>query len=193
MKRSNPISTYHGTRSRFAKFSQRKITGRGNKAQHGWGIYLTDSEAVARSYARFDGEGPGGRTVRVTVDAEDDDFLEWDAPYAAQSSKVQRALQRLATKASAPGRLLKSMFKDMEDGSTQPEGWEGRQFYSVLHDAFTDAGRSRDDGANKKVSLWLARGGIVGVKFPDHTDAQDGTATNYCVFDVKRMGIEGEA
>lgn len=193
MKRRNPISTYHGTRARFSRFSPRKISGRGRQAQHGWGIYLTDSDAVARSYARFDGEGPGGRTVRVVVDAEDEDFLDWDAPYTAQSWKIQRALQRLAEKRDRAGRLLKSMFKDMEDGSTQPEGWEGRQFYSVLHDAFTDDGRSRDEGANKKVSLWLAKGGIVGAKFPDHTDAQDGNATNYVVFDLKKLKIEGEA
>jgi hypothetical protein len=191
MSRRNPISTYHGTRARFSKFSARKISGRGSKAQHGWGIYLTNSDSVAASYARHDGSG--GRTMNVVVDAEDEDFIDWDAPYAEQSSKIQRLLQRLAEKRDAPGRLLKSMFKDMEDGSTKPEGWDGRQFYSVLHDAFTDGGRSNDTGANKKVSLWLARGGIAGTKFPDHTDAQDGTAMNYCVFDVKKLRIEGEA
>ena len=81
------------------------------------------------------------------------------------------------------------MFKDMENGDTAPEGWEGRQFYSVLHDAFTDS-RAHDSGiANKKVSRWLAKGGIVGAVFDDHTDGFDGAAKNYVVFDLSKLKI----
>lgn len=115
-----------------------------------------------------------------------------DLPYTEQPWKIQKALQRLAEKRDKPGRLLKSMFKDMEDGSTSPEGWRGEQFYSVLHDAFQDDRGVEVKDANKKVSLWLAKGGIVGIKFSDHTDDQEGNATNYVVFDLKKLRIEGE-
>ncbi len=189
MSRCNPFDAYHGTAARFAKFSPRKISGRGSKSQHGWGIYLTDSDVVAASYATSRG---GGRTVLVRVDAEDEDFLVWEAPYTEQPHKIQRALQRLTQKRDAPGRLLKSMFQDMEDGRTQSEGWLGRQFYSVLQDAYTGGSRRDDTDANKKVSLWLVKGGIVGAKFEDHTDGMDGTATNYVVFDPKKLRIERE-
>jgi hypothetical protein len=191
-RQRNPFDAYHGTAARFSKFSPRKLSRGASRSQHGWGVYLTSDVEVARSYARSRGV-PTQRTVQVHVDADADQFLIWDAPYDEQPGRVQRALQRLATKASAPGRLLKSMFKDMENGDTGPGGWHGRQFYSVLHDAFTDDGRRINDEANRQVSQWLAKGGIVGAVFADHTDAQDGTATNFVVFDLSKLRIDGEA
>lgn len=183
MSRRNPIRAHHGTAADFSEFDARKVVGRGSRAQYGWGVYLTNSEEVAAAYGRGAG---GARVLLVRVAAEDEEFIDWDEPYTAQPSYVQRALRRLAEKRDKPGRILAGLFKDQDEGQTGEEGWAGRQFYSIAQDAFPG-----DRDAAKRVSLWMAKGGIAGTKFRDKTAAMDGTAINYCVFDLSKLRIEG--
>ena len=59
------------------------------------GIEPLDVIAVREGAFGVAGSGVAA-APQVRVDAEDEDFLDWEAPYTEQSSKVQRALQRLA-------------------------------------------------------------------------------------------------
>lgn len=179
----NPVSTYHGTRARFRRFDPRKIVGSGSKGQYGWGVYLTDSDKVARVYAK---DGPSPAVLRVRVDAEKHDFLAWDKPFEQQPRPVQLALVRLSKRRSPEGRMLRSMLYDDPDRGRREPGYE---FIFAVQQA---ASRGVFMGGRREASEFFASGGIAGVSYRDKTTGQDGTATNYCVFDLSRLHVEGE-
>ena len=103
------IKAFHGSPHDFDQFSLSKIgTGEGAQA-YGHGLYFADEEQVARGYrdalsARnlpvgmpFDMmerrmKANPGRMYEVNIDADPEDFLDWDAPLSQQSEKVRQKL-----------------------------------------------------------------------------------------------------
>jgi len=113
------IKAFHGSPHDFDQFSLSKIgTGEGAQA-YGHGLYFADEEQVARGYrdalsARnlpvgmpFDMmerrmKANPGRMYEVNIDADPEDFLDWDAP--ALSTAQQKAMRSLGVRKAEGGK-----------------------------------------------------------------------------------------
>lgn len=102
---------FHGSPYDFDKFSLDHI-GKGEGAQaFGHGLYFAESEAVARSYQKnvskqVWGVDHSGHLYEVSINAEQDDFIDWDKPLSQQSEKVRKALGLDAAKPVDDGSVL---------------------------------------------------------------------------------------
>lgn len=171
------IRAFHGSPHDFDKFDISKIgTGEGGQA-YGHGLYFADIEDVARGYRdRLTSHSPDSGTMyEVNINANPDDFLDWDAPIADQSYNVREALSHI--------------FRPDQQGSS----------------AATNMGliAVRKDGlpateAQRLAAEELKKIGIPGIKYFDAGSRSTGYGTrNYVVFDdalvsiVKKYGISG--
>ena len=119
---------------------------------------------------------PAGRMYEVNVNANPEDFLDWDAPLSAQPQSVRDAL--------------------VDTGYVAPEGSDignmsGRMAYAKL------AGGTNDTAPATEA---LRAKGIPGIKYLDQGSRTAGDGSrNYVVFDenliniVKKYGVAGAA
>jgi hypothetical protein len=117
----------------------------------------------------------GGRMYEVNIDANPDDFLDWDKPLSEQGPKVQAAAAAMKEKSYLARKALEN------PGATGRDVWEKSRNSFV-----TGAGVGND-----KASAEMLRGqGIPGIKYLDagSRGAGDGSR-NYVVFDDKLISI----
>jgi hypothetical protein len=158
------IKAFHGSPHDFDQFSLSKIgTGEGAQA-YGHGLYFADEEQVARGYrdalsARnlpvgmpFDMmerrmKANPGRMYEVNIDADPEDFLDWDAPLSQQSEKVRQTI----------GGLLPA-------GRSADDFQAGEYLYRHLtrHDPLTGKMTPQAELSSK-----LGEAGIPGIKYLD--------------------------
>lgn len=162
--------TWHGTAADFRKFNHDYMgTGEGAQA-FGWGTYLAQRAGIAKGYweadvrrksgALWDDEPPEGSLMRVDVNAQDDELLDWDKPLSEQSEKVKKALDNFFDVAT--------MLRDAPD-------IPGHDIYNSLA-----SGEPKMKGSDKAASEYLDSIGIKGIKFLDAQSrgASDKVAVN---------------
>ena len=124
-----------------------------------------------------------GSLYQVRINANPDDFLDWDKPLSEQSERVRKALSA----------------KMKETGDANVGKWDAPAFYNYLaeiadpdHMAQLGAtfGPSPATKGEAKASSILREDGIPGIKYLDagSRGAGDGTR-NYVVFDDKMVEI----
>lgn len=142
-----------------------------------------------------------GRLYEVEIDANPEDFLDWDAPMSAQPENLQE-MARTADLSGLSGRM-RNKFLHWR-GEYDPPEIDGVQLVvpeptgNDLHSILTDYGN--DPARNAEMTRGLAGQGIPGIRYLDQGSrgAGDGTR-NYVVFDenlikiVNKYGIAGAA
>lgn len=165
--RTQDQPAYHGTGNSqpYDRFDGAKIgTGTGRRI-HGWGLYFTNREDVARHYRdNFKRPGETGRVYTVDI-PEDSDLLKWNARIADQPDAV-RALVDKHIKGAPPQMTGADLYRDFGDmAKTDP------RFASMASD--------------EAASRWLAENGVPGSMF----DGIDGSR-NYVIFDDSKVAIK---
>ena len=137
-----------------------------------------------------------GSMYEVNINANPEDFLDWDAPLSEQSEKVRRAFSQ-AQAGDDP------LLRELLDGS--PEALQslglllnskGSQAYNTLASSASRLAKRPD----QLVSQELRDAGIPGIKYKDGMSrGSEGGTQNFVVFDdnlisiVKKYGIAGAA
>lgn len=149
---------------------------------------LPERAAILRQMAS--GELPytvsEGRMYEVNINANPEDFLDWDAPLDKQSANVRAYAESRRDKV-LPGRDISNMDGDMLWRMSNPQSdLDGREWLDI--------------GPAADASKRLADAGIPGIRYRDAgsrgLDGREGTR-NYVVFDenlisiVKKYGIAG--
>lgn len=133
-----------------------------------------------------------GSMYEVNVNANPDDFLDWDKPLSEQPAAM-RAVDALTQSPDVMTRLTAKTWRDYPPDS-------GERFIRALS-GIADGGGSRFDSAtNAAASEMLRDAGIPGIRYLDagSRGAGDGSR-NYVVFDenlieiVRKYGIAGAA
>lgn len=187
------IMAFHGTPHKVDKFSLGKIgTGEGAQA-YGYGLYFTDTASIAQNYrdtlsrkisgqpiegehaeiqpSDFSRTITDGNLYTVELDANQEDFLDWDKPLSEQSEKVKRA----------SGKLTEAY--GLQFGSNP----SGRALIGVLDLEFQDRG-SRNP--SERASAELLESGIKGIRYLDGNSRSDGEGSyNYVIFDESLVKI----
>jgi hypothetical protein len=104
---------------------------------------------------------PRGRMYEVDINADPDQFLDWDKPFSQQSAAVQAGLRKIGYTPPDP----QSMGKNGDLGATIVQSWPGHA---------TD----------------FSEAGIPGIKYLDQGSRASGSgSSNYVVFDPKNIAI----
>lgn len=186
---------YHGSGSRFDKFST-DFMGTGEGAQaFGWGLYFSSSRQIAEFYKNKLSSGPGGQLFKVDI-PEDNELMDWDTPLSEQPdvlAKIQtdRALwtplqrhgvNRWDSQASAENVAsnLEGKFEIRPDPELRGffqifQPWQGRarlnrrqsgeDFYRELSGYMRTLVRNDDNRGDRAASEALAAAGIKGHKY----------------------------
>jgi hypothetical protein len=140
----------------------------------------------------------GGSMYEVNINANPEDFLDWDAPLSEQSEKVRSAWGKfLGTKQAA--RASEGMGGALLERRGQFENPTGSDFLGAYSEAAPHNPANPFD-YKPKFSNTLKRQGIPGIKYFDAASRGTDAATrNFVVFDenliniVKKYGIAGAA
>lgn len=128
-----------------------------------------------------------GSMYEVNINADPDDFLDWDRPITEQPEALQ-AIAREADLSNVPTRPRRIM-EAWRGEYTPPDGSVvDTPSGNLVHSVLTDYGK--DAGANKALSEQLAQAGIPGIKYLDQGSRGAGTGSrNYVVFDANLVDI----
>ena len=167
------ITAYHGSPHDFDRFSMDKIgTGEGAQA-YGHGLYFAEKEGVAKSYKNALANTSPGHMYEVRINADPEQFLDWDKPLSQQSEHVSRAASSI-NPAASPSH--ESNYASVINGSG---------FHRSLGDNAAQA---------------LRDAGIPGIRYLDQGSRTAGEGSrNYVVFNdkiidiVKKYGIAAAA
>jgi len=112
------------------------------------------------------------RLYKVSIDADDDDFITWDDDFDSYSDKVKNSINNLFSE---------------YDISLPDNGDSGKDLYIRLIEGL--------DGDGAKASELLAKNGIVGIKYRGETNYYpdshgDDEGDNYVVFDPDKLKIK---
>ena len=172
---NNPIlfqTAYHGSSANFDKFntSEYGLSGDGAMA-FGYGVYVSNSETIARSYAGIQGE----RNL-YTVEIPDGDYIIWN--------KTVSKLQKEKVKNELYENLIKEDYKGVEkEISTElnnvfSEDFDGKKLYGTI---------SSYIGSDKETSRFFKNIGYSGIQYPAGTPEN---AVNYVIFDDNDIKIK---
>lgn len=183
-----PIRAWHGSDKDFDKFSDDFI-GAGEGAQgYGYGHYLSESRRLANSYRNpklIPNPPPNhGRLYEVDINAQPEDFIEWDAPLRDMPEQVQRLARTADLSHLNPGHRNRSVIERFTQGGEDP-GYPALGHH--LHNALTDYGANTE--ANRRLSQMLAGEGFAGFRYGQPRDALGGGGRNYVVFNPDIIDI----
>ncbi len=188
-------TVYHGSPHKFNKFDSSKIgTGEGAQA-YGHGLYLAESDKVAKQYQQKLGAGNGSLYKVDLPDEAIAKMLDWDTPLSQQpqafkdavSAREQQRMmpileQRRATLAGLPqgaenASILKKQIAILEDEITQPQAvpnMTGGEYFNYL--------RNREMAPAEQAD-WLRKAGIPGIRYLDGGSRSAGAgSSNFVVF-----------
>ena len=158
----------------------------------------------AHEIARIEGEGlvpkatPQGRMYEVRINANPDDFLDWDKPLSQQSEKVRNALATQGINAPEKGAtrafddaLLAALEGDANVAlPKQPSDPMGEAIVRQLHRKRGSSWLSPDTSAERASSDILREAGIPGIRYLDQGSRAAGEGSrNYVVFDDSLIEI----
>jgi len=160
----------------------------GNKGQR-----IADAIAEIRDRSR-------GRLYEVDINAEPDDFLDWDRPLSEQSAKVQNAYNasvkpKLRTREIGNNPNLGNLTDVYIDGSGSLGVFTKDQIADVMENPAKYSPLRGDTMARDEAfTASLREAGIPGIKYLDQGSrgAADGTR-NYVVFDDSAVNIINKA
>lgn len=151
---------------------------------------LPERAAILRQMAS--GELPytvsEGRMYEVNINANPDDFLDWDKPFASADD-----VERFAAKFDGVDPALRKKIEDygymrQQAGQPMPDGND------ILREVFGGVGEK----ASQQATRTMSEAGIPGIKYFDGNSRSSGEGSrNYVVFDenlisiVKKYGIAG--
>ncbi|MBB5221074.1 hypothetical protein HNP73_000995 [Amaricoccus macauensis] len=152
-----------------ALFSREEMAGAFNA--HRMSIFSVEDSARRKVDARLT---KPGHMYEVRIDADANDFLDWDKPLSEQSEKVRVAYASLRTSSlPAAGRRLSNEITEMERDVPDPTGGD-------IHTAAAEG----LDGAHSATAEALRDAGIKGIRYLDQGSRASGDGTsNYVVFD----------
>jgi hypothetical protein len=142
---------------------------------------VKDNETAADVIESWLNENPRGHLYEVRINADPDDFLDWDKPLSEQPQKIQDAWNNYTSR--------NPRWTNFEEVGGQYENPTGRDFIGAYgedvphdpNDIFNYRRKFTDDMKNK---------GIPGIKYLDQgsRNAAEGTR-NFVVFDDKLIDI----
>lgn len=165
------IRAYHGSPHSFDEFRLAKM-GSGEGAQtYGPGLYFAEVEDVARLYRdKLTPAGQSGGMYEVRINADPNDFLDWDAPMSAQPKAFLDAIDDVTSWKTKRARGEDPLFKDY-----------GYAFIQSLE-------------GNKE----LSKSGVPGLRYLDEQSRKNGGGSrNYVLFDdslidvLRKYGLAG--
>lgn len=189
------IDVYHGSPHEFDAFSMEKI-GTGEGAQsYGHGLYFAENPGVADSYKTAGGAETGNQ-YRVRINADKEQFLDWDKPLSGQTPHVQERVrdfiqQSLENQQKAKeGALARS--SDLVDSPRRQAYIDKLREPMADINSLTGAEIYKRFGlpamdqyaGTKKASAALREAGIPGIKYLDQGSRGKAEGThNFVLFD----------
>jgi len=176
------------TQQKLDRLLERNASGAFKGAERNFNMQRQIQEdKIAQLKAYKDTGGfSAGSMYEVNINANPDDFLDWDAPAPQQSERVRKALTSIAN--SDPE--VMSNFRE-----AMARGDSGSIYEAILQDK-TGTVVGNQAGAAKR----LREAGIPGIKYKDAgSRGTDAATRNFVVFDenliniVKKYGIAGAA
>jgi hypothetical protein len=179
----------HGTRDAIRQDLLDEISGGSNQAKQALQFLDTLPDDL---FAK-----PSGRMYEVNVNANPEDFLDWDKPLSEQPASVQQ-IARDADLTGVPTRLRRTMEAWRGEYTPPPGATVPEPTFSDLRNLLTEHGG--DANSNAALTEKLRAQGIPGIRYLDagSRGAGDGSR-NYVVFDenlisiVRKYGIAGAA
>lgn len=162
---NNPIlfqTAYHGSGANFDKFntSEYGLSGEGYMA-FGYGVYVSNSESIAKSYA-----GRQGERNLYTVEIPDGNYISWEKTV----SKTQ--------KENVKNELYKKLIEEDYKGAEK----ERKYLYGTV---------SSYIGSDKETSKFFKDIGFSGIEYPAGTVFGNGqNAVNYVIFNDEDIKIK---
>jgi hypothetical protein len=188
------------TQQKLDRLLERNASGAFKGAERNFNMQRQIQEdKIAQLKAYKDTGGfSAGSMYEVNINANPDDFLDWDAPLSEQSEKVRSAWDKfLGTKQAA--RASESMGGSLLERRGQFENPTGSDFLGAYSSAAPHNNADPFD-YKPKFSNTLKRQGIPGIKYKDAgSRGTDAATRNFVVFDenliniVKKYGIAGAA
>lgn len=176
------------TQQKLDRLIERSKTGAFQGAERNFNMQRQiqeDKIAQLEKYKRT-GNFDAGSMYEVNINANPEDFLDWDSPAPQQSDRVRKALTSIAN--SDPE--VMSKFRE-----AMARGDSGSIYEAILQDK-TGTVAGNQAGAARR----LRESGILGIKYKDAgSRGTDAATRNYVVFDenliniVKKYGIAGAA
>ena len=176
------------TQQKLSRLLERNQTGAFKGAERNFNMQRQIQEDKIKQLKGYKetGEFSSGSMYEVNINANPEDFLDWDVPAPQQSERVRKALTSIAN--SDPE--VMSNFRE-----AMARGDSGSIYEAILQDkAGTVVGNQA--GAAKR----LREAGIPGIKYKDAgSRGTDAVTRNFVVFDenliniVKKYGIAGAA
>ena len=168
------IELYHGTVYDFDKFNFSNIGTGTSKSVHGYGMYFTENEGVAKFYCDESSCGHKSKYI-YHVKIFRDNFLDWDGGIDENQANIilNKYLRREQNE---------SLIEDMREVLGLTEGYRSSasvsSLYSYLEHLF---------GSKKGASEFLDVCGFDGIKFESK---ENGFRThNYVIFDINNIKI----
>ena len=176
------------TQQKLDRLLERNQTGAFQGAERNFNMQRQiqeDKIAQLEKYKRT-GNFDAGSMYEVNINANPEDFLDWDAPAPQQSDRVRKALTSIAN--SDPE--VMSKFRE-----AMARGDSGSIYEAILQDK-TGTVAGNQAGAARR----LRESGILGIKYKDAGSRGTASGTrNFVVFDenliniVKKYGVAGAA
>ena len=170
------LKLYHGTPHDFLKFDTKNIgSGEGNQS-FGYGLYFTDNIEIARHYASMLSQDGG---FIYTVLVKDGFFVDWyNRLDETLVSRVRESFMKSGITELPIKRMLVSgqiMMKKLPLEQALRYYPNGKFFYENL---------AQQLGGDKNASQFLAKNGVMGIKYPVNTfRGNGGEGMNYVIFD----------
>jgi hypothetical protein len=162
----------------YAKGEARVLAGTKNTDKKHW---LSVERAIEDMRPNL--QANTGRMYEVAIQADPEQFLDWDKPLSQQSEAVRAAVKRAGIGEADANRMLADLRR--QHGGEYPTGAD------VYTQAKRKAGEHSVMGAGDKASALLRDKGIPGIKYLDQGSRAAGEGShNYVVFDDALVEIK---
>ena len=165
-------TAYHGSGANFNKFniSEYGMSGEGSMA-FGYGVYVSNSESIAKSYA-----GRQGERNLYTVEIPDGNYISWEKTVSkTQKENVKNELYKKLIEEDYKG-AEKEIFTELN--AVFGDELDGKYLYGTV---------SSYIGSDKETSKFFKDIGFSGIEYPAGTPEN---AVNYVIFDDNDIKIK---
>lgn len=176
------------TQQKLGRLLERNETGAFEGAERNFNMQRQIQEDKIAQLEKYKKTGSfdAGSMYEVNINANPEDFLDWDIAGPEQSANVRKALTSIANK---DPQVMQAFREAMQRGD------RGSIYESILQDRLGDVRRNQESAAKR-----LQEEGILGIKYLDAgSRGTDAATQNFVVFDdklisiVRKYGIAGAA
>lgn len=169
-------TAYHGSGANFDKFntSEYEMSGEGSMA-FGYGVYVSNSESIAKSYA-----GRQGERNLYKVEIPDGNYISWDKTVSkSQKENVKNELYKKLIEEDYKG-AEKEIFTELN--TAFGDELDGKYLYGTV---------SSYIGSDKETSKFFKDIGFSGIEYPAGTVFGNGqNVVNYVIFNDEDIKIK---